>query len=163
MAGNRAIYPGSFDPITKGHLDIIKRALTIFEHVRVAVAHNPDKPSGLFTPDERCEMIRETVADLGDGISVDTFHGLLIDYAHQVDAGTIIRGLRAVADFEYEFQMTLMNRHLADDVETVFLMADKSHFYTSSSLVKEVCAFGGDITPFVPGKVAERLVGKFRS
>lgn len=162
-AGNRAIYPGSFDPITKGHLDIIQRALTIFEHVRVGVAHNPEKPSGLFTPPERCEMIRESVAEYGDRISVEAFHGLLIDYARDVNAGTIIRGLRAVADFDYEFQMTLMNRHLADDVETVFLMADKSHFYTSSSLVKEVCAFGGDITPFVPRLVAERLIAKFRS
>lgn len=163
MAGNRAIYPGSFDPITKGHLDIIKRALTIFDHVRIGVAHNPEKPSGLFTPTERCELIRETVADLGDRVSVESFHGLLIDYAREVDAGTIIRGLRAVADFDYEFQMALMNRHLAGDVETVFLMADKAHFYTSSSLVKEVCAFGGDIKPFVPSKVAKRLIEKFRS
>jgi pantetheine-phosphate adenylyltransferase len=161
MTGRKAIYPGSFDPITKGHLDLIKRALTMFEHVRIAVAHNPDKPSGLFTPAERCEMIQETVAEHGDRVSVDAFHGLLVSYAQKVGAGTIVRGLRAVADFDYEFQMTLMNRHLADDVETVFLMADKSHFYTSSSLVKEVCAFGGDITPFVPTLVAERLADKF--
>jgi len=163
MSIQRAIYPGSFDPITKGHLDIIRRGLTIFDHIRVAVAHNPDKPSGLFTPTERVEMIAEVLAELGERVSVDKFHGLLVDYARSCDAGTIIRGLRAVADFDYEFQMTLMNRHLADNVETVFLMADYKHFYTSSSLVKEVFAFGGDIKPFVPPLVADRLRAKFGS
>lgn len=135
----------------------------IFDHIRVAVAHNPDKPSGLFTPAERVALIEEVLVEYGDRVSVDKFHGLLVDYARSCSAGTIMRGLRAVADFDYEFQMTLMNRHLADNVETVFLMADYKHFYTSSSLVKEVCAFGGDITPFVPPLVAERLRGKFRS
>jgi pantetheine-phosphate adenylyltransferase len=163
MVNKTAIYPGSFDPITKGHLDILNRGLTIFDHIRIAVAHNPDKPSGLFTPSERCDIIRDVVAGLGDRVSVDKFHGLLVEYARSCEAGTIIRGLRAVADFDYEFQMTLMNRHLRSDVETVFLMADGKHFYTSSSLVKEVCAFGGDITPFVPPLVAERLREKFGS
>lgn len=163
MADRLAIYPGSFDPITKGHLDIIVRALSIFDRIQVAVAHNPEKQSGLFTPAERVETIEEVLAEYGDRITVDKFHGLLVQYAHKVGACAIIRGLRAVADFDYEFQMALMNRHLAGDVETVFLMADEAHFYTSSSLVKEVCSFGGDITAFVPPLVAEKLEAKFRS
>ncbi|MEE8311918.1 MAG: pantetheine-phosphate adenylyltransferase, partial [Candidatus Binatia bacterium] len=132
MNGRRAIYPGSFDPVTNGHLDIIGRALTVVDHVVVAVAYNEEKPSGLFTPAERVEMIEEVTEEYGDRISVDRFHGLLVEYARKAGAGTIIRGLRAVADFEYEFQMTTMNRHLAPDVETVFLMADGAYFYTSS-------------------------------
>jgi len=162
MNGRRAIYPGSFDPLTNGHLDIVHRGLNVFDHVVVAVAYNESKPSGLFSPAERVEIIREVTAELGERITVDSFHGLLIDYARKVGAGTIIRGLRAVADFEYEFQMTLMNRHLAPDVETVFLMADETHFYTSSKLVKEVMALGGDASAHVPAVVAERLRAKFK-
>jgi pantetheine-phosphate adenylyltransferase len=157
MSGRRAIYPGSFDPITNGHLDIIQRGLTVFDHVVVAVAYNQDKQTGLFSPDERVEMIREVTKEFGSRITVDSFHGLLVHYARQIGAGTIIRGLRAVADFEYEFQMTLMNRHLAGDVETVFLMADEAHFFTSSRLVKEVMSFGGDVSGFVPESVDRRL------
>ncbi len=162
MNGRRAVYPGSFDPVTNGHLDIVNRGLNVFDHVVVAVAYNESKPSGLFSPEERVEMIREVTADLGERVSVDSFHGLLIDYARKVGAGTTIRGLRAVADFEYEFQMTLMNRHLAPDVETVFLMADETHFYTSSKLVKEVMSLGGDASAHVPPLVAERLRAKFK-
>jgi pantetheine-phosphate adenylyltransferase len=157
MSNQRAVYPGSFDPITNGHLDIIQRALTVFDHVIVAVAYNKDKQTGLFTPDERVAMIREVTKELDGRISIDSFHGLLVDYTRRVGAGTIIRGLRAVADFEYEFQMTLMNRHLAGDVETVFLMADEAHFFTSSRLVKEVVSFGGDISGLVPESVHRRL------
>ena len=157
MTDSRAVYPGSFDPITNGHLDIIQRALTVFDHVIVAVAYNKDKQTGLFTPEERVAMIREVTKELDSRITIDSFHGLLVDYTRRVGAGTIIRGLRAVADFEYEFQMTLMNRHLAGDVETVFLMADEAHFFTSSRLVKEVVSFGGDISGLVPESVHRRL------
>jgi pantetheine-phosphate adenylyltransferase len=157
MTDRRAVYPGSFDPITNGHLDMIQRALTVFDHVIVAVAYNQEKPTGLFTPQERVEMIREVTRDLDGRASVDSFHGLLIDYARRVGAGTIVRGLRAVADFEYEFQMTMMNRHLAGDVETVFLMADEAHFFTSSRLVKEVISLGGDVSGFVPEPVYKAL------
>ncbi|MFQ5478397.1 MAG: pantetheine-phosphate adenylyltransferase [Candidatus Binatia bacterium] len=157
-----AVYPGSFDPITNGHVDIIKRALQLFDHVRVAVAYNKDKPGGLFTPEERMTMITEVVGDFGERVSVDSFYGLLVDYARETGAQAVIRGLRAVADFDYEFQMALMNRHLCDDVETVFLMADEAHFYTSSSLTKEVAALGGDISGQVPASVMQKLEKKFR-
>jgi len=158
----RAVYPGSFDPITNGHLDIIRRAVTIFDHVVVAVAYNQDKQSGLFTPAEREDMIRAVTSDLDGNMSIDSFHGLLVDYVRNAGASTIIRGLRAVADFDYEFQMALMNRHLAADVETVFLMADEAHFYTSSRLVKEVVSLGGDVSGLVPQVVVERLERKLR-
>lgn len=157
MTERRAVYPGSFDPITNGHLDMIQRALTVFDHVVVAVAYNQEKPTGLFTPEERVAMIREVTRDFDGRVTVDSFHGLLIDYARRVRAGTIVRGLRAVADFEYEFQMTMMNRHLAGDVETVFLMADEAHFFTSSRLVKEVVSLGGDVSGFVPAPVHREL------
>ena len=161
MSTRKAIYPGSFDPITNGHLDILKRALTVVDHVVIAVAYNEQKPSGLFTAAERLDLIHEVAAPFGDRVSADSFHGLLVDYAHKTDAQIIIRGLRAVADFEYEFQMALMNRHLASDVETLFLMADAAHFYTSSRLVKEVMSLGGDVSAHVPAIVAERLRRRF--
>lgn len=155
-----AVYPGSFDPMTNGHLDILRRALTVFEEVRIAVAFNQAKPSGLFTPPERVAMLQEVAAEFGDRVSADAFHGLLTDYCRRIGAGTIIRGLRAVADFEYEFQMTMMNRHLAPDVETVFLMAGEAHFYTSSRLVKEVATLGGDVHGLVPDVVEAHLLRK---
>lgn len=161
MNKRRAVYPGSFDPITNGHLDILRRALGLVDEVVIAVAYNQEKPSGLFSAEERIDMIREVTASFGKKVQIDCFHGLLVDYARRVGAGTIIRGLRAVADFEYEFQMASMNRHLAADVETVFLMADEQYFYTSSRLVKEVMSFGGDATAFVPATVAARLRAKF--
>jgi len=145
-----AVYPGSFDPITNGHLDILRRALVVFDQVRVAVAYNQEKPSGLFTPPERVTIIQEVIDEFGTRVTADAFHGLLTDYCRSIGAGTIIRGLRAVADFEYEFQMTMMNRHLAPDLETVFLMAGEQHFYTSSKLVKEVASLGGDVRGLVP-------------
>ncbi|MFP6665143.1 MAG: pantetheine-phosphate adenylyltransferase, partial [Deltaproteobacteria bacterium] len=133
-----AVYAGSFDPITNGHVDLIRRTLSVFPKVIVAVAFNPSKDSAMFTPAERCKMIRESVADVGDRVVADSFNGLLVDYARAIGARVLIRGLRAVSDFEFEFQMTSMNRHLHDDIETVFLMAGEQHFYTSSRLVKEV-------------------------
>jgi len=163
MNRRRAVYPGSFDPITNGHLDILRRALGLVDEVVVAIAYNHEKPSGLFSVDERIEMIREVTAAFGEQIRIDSFHGLLVDYARRAGANVIIRGLRAVADFEYEFQMASMNRHLAGDVETVFLMADEQYFYTSSRLVKEVMGFGGDASAFVPSIVADRLREKFKS
>jgi pantetheine-phosphate adenylyltransferase len=161
MNSSFAVYPGSFDPMTNGHLDILRRALTVFDEVRIAVAYNQEKPSGLFTPPERVTIIQEVVADeFGARVSADAFHGLLTDYCRRIGAGTIIRGLRAVADFEYEFQMTMMNRHLAADVETVFLMAGEQHFYTSSRLVKEVASLGGDVHGLVPDSVEGHLLAR---
>ncbi|MFN2374898.1 MAG: pantetheine-phosphate adenylyltransferase [Candidatus Binatia bacterium] len=159
MKSGFAVYPGSFDPMTNGHLDILSRALTVFDEVRIAVAYNQDKPSGLFTPPERVTIIQEVVtAAFGPRVTADAFHGLLTDYCRRIGAGTIIRGLRAVADFEYEFQMTMMNRHLAPDVETVFLMAGEQYFYTSSRLVKEVASLGGDVHGLVPDSVEPHLL-----
>lgn len=162
MSGRRAVYPGSFDPLTNGHLDILRRGLEVFDEIRVAVAFNPDKPSGLFTPGERCELVKEVTGVFGDRITCDAFHGLLIDYCRKIGANTIVRGLRAVADFEYEFQMTMMNRHLAPDIETVFLMSDEKNFYTSSGLVKEVVSLGGDVSGLVPAAIEAALHKKFR-
>jgi len=157
-----AIYAGSFDPVTNGHVDLIRRASRVFPKVTVAVAYNPNKGSGMFTPDERCEMIRESLADLGDRVVADKFSGLLVDYAKGIGDCVLVRGLRAVSDFEFEFQMTSMNRHLAKEIETVFLMAGEQHFYTSSSLVREVATFGGDVTALVPPPVHRRLQKKLK-
>ena len=156
-----AIYPGSFDPITNGHIDIIQRSLRVFPRLTVAVAYNPNKDAAMFTPQERVDMIREAFADVGDRIVADSFTGLLVDYAERVGARIIVRGLRAVSDFEYEFQMTMMNRHLKPHIETVFMMADESYFYTSSRLVKEVASFGGDVRNLVPEFVLERFGTRF--
>lgn len=153
-----AVYPGSFDPMTNGHVDLVRRSLQVFDEVVVAVAFNPNKDSAWFTPDERVDMIREMFADEGKRISADKFSGLLIDYAMAKGASVIVRGLRAVADFEYEFQMTMMNRHLRPQVETIFMMTGESHFYTSSRLVKEVASLGGNVAGLVPDPVLPRLL-----
>jgi len=152
-----AIYPGSFDPITNGHVDIIRRACNVFSQVTVAVAYNPNKDAAMFSPQERVEMIYDSLPELKGRVVADCFTGLLVDYARRIEAGVLVRGLRAVSDFEYEFQMTMMNRHLCPEVETVFLMAGEQHFYTSSRLVKEVATFGGDVTSFVPPEVLARF------
>jgi pantetheine-phosphate adenylyltransferase len=156
-----AIYPGSFDPITNGHIDILKRALLLFDRVIVAVAQNVRKQA-LFTAEERAAMIRASVGD-EPRVEIDAFSGLLVDYAQKRGAGVLIRGLRAIADFEYEFQFAHMNRHLAPTVETVFLMTDDESFYVSSSLVKEVAAMGGDITRIVPPAVVRALKKKLNN
>jgi pantetheine-phosphate adenylyltransferase len=153
-----AIYPGTFDPITNGHVDIVRRAAVLFDRVVVAVAANVRK-GPLFSLDERRAMIRASVGD-DRRIEVDAFGGLLVDYARKRQAQAVIRGLRAIADFEYEFQFAHMNRHLAPDVETIFLMTSEESFYVSSSLVKEVAAMGGDVTRIVPPPVVEALKRK---
>lgn len=161
-AAPMAVYPGSFDPITNGHVDIIRRSLNVFPRLTVAVAYNPNKDKAMFTPAERVEMIREAFGDVGDRIVADSFTGLLVDYAERIGARVIVRGLRAMADFEYEFQMTMMNRHLKPRIETVFMMADEQYFYTSSRLVKEVASFGGDVRNLVPDFVLDRYAARLR-
>ncbi|QDE68468.1 MULTISPECIES: pantetheine-phosphate adenylyltransferase [Myxococcus] len=153
-----AIYPGSFDPLTNGHLSLIQRSLKMFDRLIVAIAVNPKK-TPLFSEDERRTLIREAIQD--DRVEVDAFHGLLVDYVRRRNAGVIVRGLRAVSDFEYEFQLANMNRKLAPDVETVFMMTGEDYFYISSNLVREVASFGGDVTGLVPPNVHEGLKAKF--
>lgn len=150
-----AVFPGSFDPLTSGHCDIIERARYMFDKVVVAVLINRDK-TPLFTTDERVSMIRDVVRDKPD-VEVDTFDGLLVDYAARKGAHALIRGLRAVSDFEYEFQMALMNRRLNQNLETVFLMPAEQYTYTSSRLIKEVFMLGGEVRGLVPAAVEERL------
>ena len=159
----KAVYAGSFDPITNGHIDIVRRAVEIFDQVIVAVAGvttDAKKGGALFTSEERVEMIRDALADAGERVVVDSFGGLLVDYCDRVGARVIIRGLRAVSDFEYEFQMAMMNRHLKPHIHTLFLPTSEAHSYTSSRLVKEVAALGGDISGQVPEVVRRRLLEK---
>ncbi len=154
----KAIYPGSFDPVTDGHIDVIKRAAYIFDEVIVAVANNTQKKT-LFTIDERVEMLKEATREL-KGIHVETFEGLVVEYARRKKIKVIIRGLRMLSDFEYEFQMALTNRRLAEDVETVFLMPSESHSYLSSTLLKEAASLGADVSSFVPDFVEKKLKEK---
>ncbi len=156
----RAIYPGSFDPVTNGHLDIIHRASRLFEKVIVLVIINPDK-TPLFTSEERVEMIRRSI-DLPN-VEVDSYRGLLADYVKRSGATVIVKGLRAVTDFEYEFQMALINKKLAPFAETMFLTTDASNMYLSSSVVRQVGSFGGDISPFVPEQIREQIAGRLKS
>lgn len=158
-----AVYAGSFDPITNGHVDIIERSLQVFDRVVVAVAYNIHKDSAMFTPEERVAMIAAVFRRYGGRVIADSFSGLLVDYVQRRRAKVIIRGLRAVADFEYEFQMTMMNRHLTSSIETIFMMAGEAHFYTSSRLVKEVVTLGGDVEGLVPDVVLKRLKEKVRT
>ena len=143
-----AVCPGSFDPITLGHLDIIKRASKLFDQVIVLVVVNPDKAPS-FTPEERMEMIRLATADIGN-ITVDSYNGLLIDYVRRTGAAAIVKGLRAISDFEYEFQMAMTNKKMYPYAETLFLTTSMYNMYLSSSLVKQIARFGGDISDFVP-------------
>ncbi len=154
-----AIYPGSFDPVTRGHEDIIRRSTRLADSVIVAVAENIGK-APLFTIDERLAFLRAATEDVPN-VTVHAFDGLLADFAASVGASVVVRGLRAVSDFEYEFQMALMNRQLHADLETVFLVPGLELTFLSSSLVKEVARFGGDITPFVHPKVSAALQAKF--
>jgi pantetheine-phosphate adenylyltransferase len=150
-----AVYPGSFDPITYGHVDIVHRSLQVFDRVVLAIAQHPEK-TALFTPAERVAMIKEVFRG-ETRVTAETFSGLLVDYVQHVGARVIVRGLRAVADFEYEFQMTMMNRHLAPGIETIFMMTSETHFYTSSRLVREVAGLGGSVEGLVPDPVVRRL------
>ncbi|MFZ5562659.1 MAG: pantetheine-phosphate adenylyltransferase [Thermodesulfobacteriota bacterium] len=153
-----AIYPGSFDPVTNGHIDIIQRGRLLFDKIIVAILLNPGKKS-LFSVEERMAMLTESVKDI-DGVEVDSFGGLLIDYAERKNAKAILRGMRAVSDFEYEFQLALMNRRLNRDIQTVFLMTGLRWIYTSSSIIKEAAQFGGDISGMVPPVVEKKLAEK---
>jgi pantetheine-phosphate adenylyltransferase len=157
----KAVYPGSFDPITFGHLDIIERSVRLFDRVVVAILTNPAKES-LFSVEERCDMIDKAVRKRFPNVEVDVFHGLLVDYAKEKDAQVIVRGIRAVTDYEYEFQMALMNRRLAPGIETVFMMPAEHYSYLSSRLVKEISSLGGSVEGLVPSQVEKRLKKRFR-
>lgn len=154
-----AIYPGSFDPITNGHLDVIERASKMCGHLIVSIIYNPNK-TPLFTMEERCRQVKSAVKNYPN-VTVETFTGLLVEYAQQKRAVSIIKGLRAISDFEYEFQMALMNRKLCPDIETIFLMTSSEYSFLSSSIVKEVAKFGGCIKGLVPESVREEVINKF--
>ena len=159
MPNRRAIYPGSFDPLTNGHLSLIQRGLKVFDGLVVAVANNPAKKP-LFSVDERKQMIRQAVN--GDPrVAIDSFDGLLVDYAKAQGVHTVLRGLRAVSDFEYEFQIANMNRKLDPEFESVFMMTGEDYFYVASSLVREVASFGGDVSGLVPPNVFAALRARF--
>jgi pantetheine-phosphate adenylyltransferase len=155
-----AVFPGSFDPMTNAHLDVARRASGLFDQLVIGVLNNPKK-APLFAVDDRIALIERCVADLGPHVTVDAFDGLTVDFARHHGAGFIVRGLRAVSDFEAELQMALTNRKLAPEIDTTFLMTALEFGYVSSSLTKEVARFGGDITPMVPPPVAEALIGRF--
>ncbi len=151
----KAVCPGSFDPITNGHVDIIKRAAELFDEVTVLVVTNPDKKC-VFSAKERCELIEKAVEGIA-GIKVDSFSGLLADYVKQNEISAIVKGIRSSSDFEYEFQMALANRSLAPNAETVFITADPQNMYVSSSLIRQIAAFGGDVSDFVPKNIVEEI------
>ena len=154
-----AVYPGTFDPITNGHSDLVNRAVRMFDHVILAVAHNPDK-SPLFSIDERVGLAGQVLGDVAN-VEVREFSGLLIDFARECQASVVIRGLRAVSDFEYEFQLASMNRRLDREIETVFLTPAENHTFVSASLVKEIARYGGDVSQFVHPEVYQALKQKF--
>ena len=153
-----AVYPGSFDPPTNGHIDIIGRASKIFPKVVVAITHNYNKKH-LFTLEERMSMMKDSVSKI-DNVKVTSFSGLLVDYLNKIDSFCIVRGLRALSDFEYEFQMALMNRKLKKNVETIFLMPDQEYTFLSSSMVKEIASLNGDFKNFVPSNVYKKIISK---
>ena len=159
MTDKIAIYPGSFDPITNGHISILNRALKIFDKLVIAILNNTQK-APLFTLEERLSMIREVLKPV-ENVEVDYFDGLLVDYAVKKGTNVVIRGLRALSDFEYEFQLALMNRKLNRDVQSVFLMTDYKWFYTSSTIIKEAAKWGGDISGLVPPLVCKKLKEKY--
>jgi pantetheine-phosphate adenylyltransferase len=157
-----AIYPGSFDPITNGHVDLVTRTLRVFDKIIVAIATNPEKDHSLFSLQERIDMVNEVFAPLQGRVTANSFQGLLVDYAERQGSTVVIRGLRAISDFEYEFQMAMMNHRLKPKLETLFMMTGESEFYTSSRLVKEVVSLGGDVSGLVPDNVLAKLREKFK-
>ena len=157
----KAIYPGSFDPVTNGHLDLIARAAKIFDHLVVAILRNASKSTPLFTVEERVAMLSEGTAEFGN-VSISTFDGLLVDFAREQRAHAVVRGIRAISDYEYELQMALMNRRLSPDLETIFLMPDAKYSFVSSRLIKDVFRLGGSVEGLVPRFVIERLKDKSR-
>jgi pantetheine-phosphate adenylyltransferase len=159
-SGSIAVYPGTFDPITNGHLDILERSLAVFENVIVTIAPNIRK-NPLFTTTERIGFIRDALPQYGERLQFEVFEGLLVDFCRSRNATVIVRGLRALADFEYEFQFAHMNRRLAPGVDTVFFMTDERNHYVSSSLVKEVASLGGDVNGLVPAPVVAALAAKY--
>lgn len=158
----KAVFPGSFDPLTNGHLDIIERSVDLFDEIIIAVLNNPDK-NPMFSPEERCEMIEEVLESFdskGCRLVVESFRGLLVDYVKRRDGDAIVRGIRAVSDYEYELRMALMNRRLEPEIETVFLMAAEEYSYVSSHLVKQVFTLGGRVEGLIPELVEERMRAK---
>jgi pantetheine-phosphate adenylyltransferase len=153
-----ALYPGTFDPPTNGHVDLIQRGAKLFDHLTVAILNNPDK-NPLFTVEERVEMLKEVTGAL-ENVSIATFEGLTVEFARQQGAAAILRGIRAISDYEYEFQMALMNRRLAPEIETVFLQPAGRYSFVSSRMVKEVFTLGGDVTGLLPPNVLKRLRGR---
>ena len=159
MKNIRAIYPGSFDPLTNGHLDLIERGSKIFDELIVAILRNAEKEPPLFSVAERMDMLEEMVRRYGN-VRVDTFEGLLVDYAARMEAKAVLRGIHAISDYEYELRMALLNRKLAPQIETVFMMPAEAYSYVSSRLVKEVCQLGGSVRDLVPELVEQRLLEK---
>jgi pantetheine-phosphate adenylyltransferase len=157
----RAVYPGSFDPVTRGHLDIIERASKVFDHLIVAVLENPRK-NALFSMAERVKMLK-SITQSYDNVEVDSYQGLLVEYAEKNNLATIIKGLRAISDFEFEFQMALINKKLNRNVDTMFMMTDYKYSFISSSLVKEVASYGGDIKGLVPPQVYAMIINKIEN
>ena len=160
MSDKTAVYPGSFDPFTNGHLDVVERALGIFDHLIVAVAANPDKRQPLFTVDERVRLIKDALKG-HDRVEVATYTGLTVEYARSRGATTLVKGLRAYSDFDAELQQALMNRKLAPDIHTVFLMSGFAHIFVSSSILKDIASYGGNVSDLVPAAVAKALKEKF--
>lgn len=152
-----AVYPGSFDPIHNGHIDVIRRSVALFDEVIVAVTYNPHKDAALFSADERVEMIHEVIHDLEPRARVDKFSGLSVDYAERIGAKVLLRSLRSVTDFDYEMEMTQMNKKMSPNVETVFMFSDPRLFYTSSRLIKEVASYGKRVPELVPEQIMNRL------
>jgi pantetheine-phosphate adenylyltransferase len=157
----RALYPGTFDPPTSGHVDLVERGAKLFDHLTVAILVNPVK-NPLFTVDERVEMLKEATNGIGN-VSVATFDGMMVDFARQQGASAVLRGIRAISDYEHEFQMALMNRRLAPEIETVFLQPAGRYSFVSSRMVKEVFSFGGDVSGLVPPNVLKRLRARIKN
>ncbi len=161
MTHKSAVYPGSFDPFTNGHLDVVERALGIFDHLIVAVAANPDKRQPLFSVQERMELISTSLQGR-ERVEVTSYTGLTVEFARSRGASTLVKGLRAYSDFDAELQQALMNRKLAPDVHTVFLMSSFAHIYVSSSILKDIASYGGNVADLVPAPVAKALKEKYR-